>query len=238
MMNTQQYAKAGVMIRAGTATGAIHAAMLVTPTATNGYRFQWRPSVDFTMTSTGNQVRSTLDGTAPQYVRLVKSGSSYTAYHSANGSTWTQVGTTQTLTMGASFQIGLALSSHLDGTLNTATFDNVTLTGFTPSGPPAAPTNLGATAGNKQVALSWTASTGATSYTVKRSGVAGGPYTALSPTTTSTTFTDSTVTNGSTYYYVVSATNAAGRVATRASSPPCPPCPRRPGSAPARPAAR
>ncbi len=210
MMNTQQYAKAGVMIRAGTATGAIHAAMLVTPTATNGYRFQWRPTVNFTMTSTGNQTRSTLDGTAPQYVRLVKSGNSYTGYHSANGSTWTQVGATQTLAMGASFQVGLALSSHADGTLNTATFDNVTLTGWTPSGPPAAPTGLGATAGNKQVSLSWTASTGATSYTVKRSTVAGGPYTALTPTTTTTSFTDSTVTNGTTYYYVASATNAGG----------------------------
>ena len=120
------------------------------------------------------------------------------------------MGTTQTLTMGASVQVGLALSSHPDGTLNTATFDNVTLTGLAPSGPPAAPTGLGATPGNKQVALSWTASAGATSYTVKRSTVAGGPYTALTPTTTATSFTDSTVTNGTTYYYVASATNAAG----------------------------
>ena len=69
MGNTHAFAKAGVMFRAGMATGAIHTAMLVTPTTTNGYRFQWRPTVDFLMTSTGNQTRSTLDGTAPQYVR-------------------------------------------------------------------------------------------------------------------------------------------------------------------------
>ncbi|MCA1607668.1 MAG: hypothetical protein LC775_19875, partial [Acidobacteria bacterium] len=42
--------------------------------------------------------------------------------------------------------------------------------------PPAAPTGLTATAGNAQVALSWTASSGATSYNVKRSTTSGGPY--------------------------------------------------------------
>ena len=42
---------------------------------------------------------------------------------------------------------------------------------------PPPPTGLSATPGNTQVALSWTASAGATSYTVKRSPTAGGPYT-------------------------------------------------------------
>lgn len=74
---------------------------------------------------------------------------------------------------------------------------------------PAAPTNLTAAAGNAKVSLSWTASTGATSYNVKRATVSGGPYTTIgSPTTTS--FTDSTVTNGTTYFYVATAVNSAG----------------------------
>src|SRR5205823_1097769 len=78
--------------------------------------------------------------------------------------------------------------------------------------PPGAPTNLTATAGNGQVGLSWSASSGATSYNVKRSTTSGGPYTSIaSPTTTS--YTDTGVTNGTTYYYVVSAVNTAGESA-------------------------
>jgi hypothetical protein len=78
--------------------------------------------------------------------------------------------------------------------------------------PPPAPTNLVATAGNAQVGLSWSASSGATSYNVKRSTTSGGPYTTIaSPTTTS--YTDMGVTNGTTYYYVVSALNTAGESA-------------------------
>ncbi|MBI3722002.1 MAG: fibronectin type III domain-containing protein, partial [Fimbriimonas ginsengisoli] len=74
---------------------------------------------------------------------------------------------------------------------------------------PPAPTGLKATAGNAQVALSWTASSGATSYNVKRATVSGGPYTTVgSPTTTS--FTNTGLTNGTTYYFVVSAVNSAG----------------------------
>src|ERR1019366_3138277 len=77
---------------------------------------------------------------------------------------------------------------------------------------PAAPTNLTATAGNGQVVLSWSASSGATSYNVKRSTTSGGPYTTIaSPTTTS--YTDTGVSNGTTYYYVVSAVNTAGQSA-------------------------
>jgi fibronectin type 3 domain-containing protein len=95
--------------------------------------------------------------------------------------------------------------------------------------PPAAPTNLAATAGSAQVSLTWTASSGATSYNVKRSTTSGGPYTQLA-TSTSASYTDSTVTNGTTYYYVVSAVNAAGESANSAevsatpkgSAPPVP----------------
>jgi glucuronoarabinoxylan endo-1,4-beta-xylanase len=74
---------------------------------------------------------------------------------------------------------------------------------------PNTPTGLTATAGNAQVSMTWNASAGATSYNVKRSTTSGGPYTTIgSPTTAS--YTDTGVTNGTTYYYVVSAVNSAG----------------------------
>ena len=75
---------------------------------------------------------------------------------------------------------------------------------------PLPPTGLAATAGNAQVALSWVASTGATSYAVKRATTSGGPYAAIATGLASTSFTDSTVSNGATYFYVVTASNASG----------------------------
>jgi fibronectin type 3 domain-containing protein len=66
------------------------------------------------------------------------------------------------------------------------------------------PFGLQATAGNGQVTLNWAAPLGATSYNLKRATVSGGPYKTLaSPAVTNDT--DSNVTNGTTYYYVVSA---------------------------------
>jgi fibronectin type 3 domain-containing protein len=79
----------------------------------------------------------------------------------------------------------------------------------TPS--PAAPTGLTATAANAKVGLTWTASSGATSYNVYRGTAAGAESTtALKTGLTTTAFTDTGVTNGMHYYYKVSAVNTGG----------------------------
>ena len=80
---------------------------------------------------------------------------------------------------------------------------------FGTAAPPAAPASLSATPGNNQVALSWAASAGATSYNVKRSPTSGGSYNTVA-TVSATSYTDSGLTNGVTYYYVVTALNASG----------------------------
>ena len=77
---------------------------------------------------------------------------------------------------------------------------------------PSAPTGLAATAGNQQVALTWLASTTASSYHVKRATVSGGPYTQVANATV-TNDTDAALTNGTKYFYVVSAVNAYGESA-------------------------
>ena len=79
-------------------------------------------------------------------------------------------------------------------------------------GAPAAPTGLAATAGDALVTLNWTASSFATSYNVKRSTAPTGPYTPIGTVTDPTvTYSDSSgLNNGTTYYYVVSATGAGG----------------------------
>ena len=74
---------------------------------------------------------------------------------------------------------------------------------------PAAPAGVVATAGNAQVSLTWTASSGAASYHVKRSTVSGGPYTQVGAPTAAA-YADTGLTNGTTYYYVVTALNTAG----------------------------
>src|SRR5208282_524808 len=75
---------------------------------------------------------------------------------------------------------------------------------------PAAPTGLTATGSNAVVALSWTASSGATSYNVGRSVTSGSGYTTIAGGVTAAAYFDDSVSNGTTYYYVVSAVNAAG----------------------------
>src|ERR1700691_5184285 len=69
---------------------------------------------------------------------------------------------------------------------------------------PSVAARLAATAGDAQDHPAWNASTGATSYNVERSTSSGGPYTTIS-SPTSTSFVDTTVTNGTKYFYVVSA---------------------------------
>src|SRR5207237_4926513 len=75
---------------------------------------------------------------------------------------------------------------------------------------PSVPNGFVAAAGNTQVVLNWLPTANAASYTVKRSTTIGGPYGTTIGSPSVTTITDSTVANGTTYFYVVSATNASG----------------------------
>ncbi|MGO8672686.1 MAG: PKD domain-containing protein [Capsulimonadaceae bacterium] len=97
---------------------------------------------------------------------------------------------------------------------------------------PAAPTSLTATEGDMSASLTWSASTGATSYGVYRGTAAGGEASTPIGTTVSTSYSDSGLTNGVTYYYVVSGMNAGGTSAhsSEAHCRPLPPMPQAPTS--------
>ncbi|MEA3187875.1 MAG: hypothetical protein QOD99_1705, partial [Chthoniobacter sp.] len=94
----------------------------------------------------------------------------------------------------------------------------ITPSAGTASSAPSVPTGLAATPGNKSVSLNWTASSGASFYTVKRSTLfsnGGGTYNTLGTiiltnSVTGTSYSDLSPTNGSIYSYTVAATNAAG----------------------------
>ncbi|HLG16603.1 MAG TPA: choice-of-anchor B family protein [Blastocatellia bacterium] len=75
---------------------------------------------------------------------------------------------------------------------------------------PGATSGLAATPGDEQVNLTWAATDGATGYSVHRATTSGGPYTTIKTNVVGTSFADTGLTNGTTYYYVVSGTNAEG----------------------------
>ncbi len=142
-------------------------------------------------------------------------------------SAWQTVTDTFTFT-GTDEGVTVYLRAVNAGASERAGFDRVLIEDVTPAGsPPSAPTGLTATAGNGQVSLTWNASAGATSYTVKRATVSGGPYGTIAGNLTTTAHTDTGLANGTTYYYVVSAVNAYGEsansgetIATPSGSPP------------------
>ena len=87
---------------------------------------------------------------------------------------------------------------------------------------PGQATGLVATPGNGQVGLSWSAAAGATGYTIRRGTTAGGAKAVIKSNVVGTSFTDTGLSNGTTYYYVVSATNAEGEGAVSNEAPATP----------------
>jgi RHS repeat-associated protein len=132
------YPQAGVMIRETLDTAS-----------TNALVQYWSSSVSFwdrptTGGSTTNQAGGSV--TLPYWLKLVRSGNTFSGYSSYNGMTWTQIGTSQTITMAQNVYIGLAVSSYVNTTLSTVTFDEVSIS--TPSTPPPTITNVSATTGS------------------------------------------------------------------------------------------
>ena len=93
---------------------------------------------------------------------------------------------------------------------------------------PTPPANLAATLASTNVALSWSLSSGATSYNLKRSTTNGGPYSTIVNTAT-TSYTNTGLAPGTTFFYVVSAVNSVGEstnsIQVAATTPSVPPAP-------------
>jgi pectate lyase len=138
-------------------------------------------------------------------------GTFFTLRLDANGSSLTGFvnGTQQLTASDSEFTAGIIGGATF---FASASFDDFLVTSIGGGGgnPPAAPTGLAATAGNAQVTLNWNASSGASSYNVKRSTTSGGPYTTIATGVTSTSYTNTGLANGTTYFYVVSAVNSFG----------------------------
>jgi len=174
------------------------------------------PSVPVGLMATAGNAQVSLSWTASNgatlyYVRRsATSGGPYTQISAPSATSYTDTG----LTNGTTY---FYVVSAYNSAGQSANSSEVSATPTAPSTPPAVPANLQATAGNAQVSLSWTASSGATSYHLKRSTTSGSGYTQIAAPT-ATSYTDTGLTNGIAYFYVVSALNTAGESANSAQA--------------------
>jgi hypothetical protein len=116
------YAAAGVMIRETLNSGS-----------TNAKTADWEGygTIYFDVrTSTGGSTSEpgSVSATLPYWVKVSRSGSSFSSYTSLDGVNWTQLGTSQTISMAQNVYVGLAVNSGGSSALATATFDNVSVT--------------------------------------------------------------------------------------------------------------
>ena len=129
------WAKAGIMIRESLDPNSPYVFVMVTPG--NGLAFQSR------MTAGGPSSHQLgASAVAPYWLELMRQGNDFTAYASSDGQTWAQVGTTIILNISTSAYIGLAVTSHNNTVLNTATFSNVSPSSNPLPPPLTQPSNL------------------------------------------------------------------------------------------------
>jgi hypothetical protein len=136
--NSNGWAKSGIMFREALTAGAKHVTLVVTPS--NGVNLQYRATTGGTSTT----VAAGTGITAPIWLKLVHSGSTFTAYRSTDGTNWTQAATL-TQTMVSPLYAGLCVCSHLAGTLCTTVFKNVSATVTVPNNAPTIATAAKAT---------------------------------------------------------------------------------------------
>ena len=126
---TDVWAKAGIMIRESLEPGSANAAVVVS--AASGVSFQWRPFVNDVSSNTGQGGLK-----APYWIRLTRTGNTFKAEASANGTTWSSIGTdpvasSHDVILGSNVYIGLCVTSHNTNVqiATTGVFSDVKTTG-------------------------------------------------------------------------------------------------------------
>lgn len=137
---TSPWAKAALMIRESLAANSRNTIVFLSPS--NGVSVQGRTSTGGSSVTVGGITNLT----APQWIKLVRSGSNINAYQSTDGSNWTWVATQTNNMATTNYYIGLAVSSKNNSVLNTSTFDNVSVQSAWTSGDIGSPGVAGSAA--------------------------------------------------------------------------------------------
>jgi hypothetical protein len=116
------YTAAGVMIRNTLDAASANAKTADWPQDSD-VEFDLRTSAGSTTNEPG-----AITATLPYWVKISRSGSTFSSYASSDGVNWVSVGSSRTITMGQTVYVGLAVTSGSNSSLTTATFDNVSIT--------------------------------------------------------------------------------------------------------------
>jgi hypothetical protein len=189
--------KAGPMIR--NSDGADARNVLLYMTSGEGLEYQWRPT-DGADTVIQRDIQPRR---FPLYLRLQRAGNEFAGFASEDGRLWRSITGSPVFPMEETALWGLAVTSHEDGEITTATFNQVAVQPGLLS-----PSNLRACGGDKSVLLTWNPVPNAAGYRVRRGApqVAADALTPLTPEPINqNSFTDSSegLTNGSPALYAV-----------------------------------
>ncbi|HQY88869.1 MAG TPA: fibronectin type III domain-containing protein, partial [Tepidisphaeraceae bacterium] len=195
---------AGLMARETLSATSKNAFMRVR--ANDVARFAWRNATAGTTSATGSAT-----GAAPdQFVRLTRSGNVFTGYFSADGVTWSEIGST-TISMPSTIYFGMAASARSsNGLMTTATFTELTdrLAASTPS----APTDVSAIVDPApRITINWQdTSTNETGFRVERQTGSNAWQSLATLASDVNSFTDTGLSLDGTYSYRIIALNSAG----------------------------
>ncbi|HEX3704197.1 MAG TPA: putative Ig domain-containing protein, partial [Vicinamibacterales bacterium] len=159
--NANAWSKAGVMFRETLTPGSAQAFVLVS--SAKGVAFQRRDATQANSVSTSGSMSA-----APRWLRLDRSGDTFTAYESVDGTTWLLVGT-DTIPMAPQLYVGFAVTSHDNTRVTTSTgaVQTINVQAFAVSAPAAPlgqvgqPYQLAATATGQVGTVAWSMASGA-----------------------------------------------------------------------------
>ena len=211
-----QNGKMGLMIRDNLESTVSQRSWIgIVPTESNGNLIE-AISTGWTVTWGGSNWAKRSQGLPlplPYWLKIERKDNVITSYTSQDGTSWSPTISSDFGNLPPTVYVGIHVSSGT-ATPNTATFANLSYTGGTGGlvTTPAAPAAMLASGSNKAVTLRWLPSFGATAYDILRSTTSGSGYIVIASDLPAdkTSYLDTAVSPGTTYYYVARAKNSAG----------------------------
>jgi Alpha galactosidase A/Alpha galactosidase C-terminal beta sandwich domain/NPCBM-associated, NEW3 domain of alpha-galactosidase len=121
--NMSGYAKAGIIVRNSiTGSGSTPEGVILYESPADGFQIGWDDNGGTVIDNQAPGINA-LPISLPAWLKLVRSGSTYTGYYSTDGSTWTLVGSVTAPAQNTTQDAGMFVTSHATGQLGTVDFD-------------------------------------------------------------------------------------------------------------------